>query len=201
MRGITSVVLGCVLLLGSLTVAGDADARDRFLGASWGGAWGVSADKGAPDPDFAFDANIEFRLFVTNDISIDFSFDIGETIRMHQDWAGGSSVVQAGAFKAYGHFWIPQGDGKFFCLAPFIGVRGVSWGGASVNIFEVGSRIGGEVYVTETMTMGFYGRPSFHVSGGSYSIWGVSSSVTTPGFEAVFEMTWTIHLPVPRPTT
>ncbi len=203
------LIVGCVLAFTITAMSGEAAARDRLLGIGWGGAWGVQVDK---DMDiffeagdkayFAFDANFEIRLFPTNDISIDFSFDIGETIRMYEDWPDDAtkSSLDVGAFKVYAHFWVPQGDGKFFSVAPFIGLRGFDWAGiATATVFEIGSRIGGEVYITDEMTMGFYGRPSFHVTGSAYDYWGMSDSESTPGFEAVFEMTWTVHLPIPRP--
>lgn len=202
-NGLRVAVLGLVLAFTLVAASGEASARDRFLGIGWGGAWGVQIDKGMSGGDaknyFAFDANFEFRFFPSNNFSLDFSFDIGETIRMHQDWASGSSAVEAGAFKVYAHFWVPQGDGKFFAPAPFIGFRGINYGFANATIFEIGSRIGGEVYVSEELTMGFYGRPSFHVTTGTSSWFGQSTSSSNPGFEAVFEITWTIHLPVPRP--
>jgi hypothetical protein len=205
--GLRVAVLVSVLTFTLVAASGEASARDRFLGVGWGGAWGVQIDKGMENVPgvgfkeyFAFDANFEFRFFVANEFSIDFNFDIGETIRMREDWLSGSTAGNVGAFKVFAHFWVPQGDGKFFAPAPFIGFRGVDFGGISnLTIFEIGSRIGGEVYVTEELTMGFYGRPSFHVATGSTSFWGTSTSSSNPGFEAVFEMTWTIHLPVPRP--
>lgn len=206
----TTLVLGIVLFVCG-AVAGEASARDRLLGITWGGAWGVQVAKSITDDPtsdagdhFAFDANFEFRFFPANHISVDLNFDIGETIRMDQEWQQLAPYVsrRVGAFKAFGHFWIPLGDGQFFCVAPFFGIRGVSFPGyGSFTVFEVGSRIGGEFYATDSLTIGFYGRPSFRVDRITVNnIWVGTASEAGPGFEAVFELTFTIHLPIPRPS-
>ncbi len=203
------VVLGCAVVMACTLCVGEASARDRLLGITWGGAWGVQLTEYIDEnpysdaaDNFAFDGNFEFRFFPANNISVDLNFDIGETIRLNEDMQQYQPYVsrRVGAFKAFGHFWIPTGEDQFFCVAPFIGIKGVSWAGyGSFNTFEVGSRIGGEFYAADALTIGFYGRPSFRVDRATVNYWGANLSESGVGFEAVFEMTFTIHLPVPRP--
>lgn len=90
---------------------------------------------------------------------------------------------QPGNFKFFVHIHKDPAADRYFAIAPYVGGAGMP----GYGMFLAGARIGGEVWLQDNFTLGFYGRPGICL--GEAAFMG----------EFVFEVTAQVSLPVPRP--
>jgi len=135
----------------------------RILGLGGSGGFGFFVgDRPVEDLGFVtFEGSFELRIFPDDRFSFDINIDIAQSIQESTSLEGRSAFHA----KLYFHRHVLSEVAGYFAAAPFVGLRVYPGTPTTVESFDFGGRIGGEIMSPGgTWGLGIYGRPGLVLS-------------------------------------